>query len=170
MGCGYDDRCEDQYTVREAHHVAEMLDRGNVGAADQMLRNDLYQMNPREQHFFLQMINSMERKGCGADLQIRMLPDGRETYAIIPPAAAYGYGDRYPGYQDPRYQVQYPYQQMPYERPLNVPQVIVQQQRPDPGAALVEGLAVGVGVGLGSALINRALGGNRNYYEHRRYR
>jgi hypothetical protein len=170
--CGYNEGCNDQYAYREAHHVAEMLDRGNIGVADQMLRNDLYQMNPRDQHFFLQMINSMERKGFGADLQVIMLPDGRETYSIVPPPAAYGYGDRdrYPC-PDRQYQVQYPYQQMPYERPMNMPQVIVEPQRPDPGAALVEGLAIGVGAGLGSALINRAFGGeHRNYYEGRRHR
>lgn len=163
----YADGRNDQHLWRDAHHVAELLDTGNYSRAEQKLRHDLYQMqnDPREQHAYLNMITSMERRGFGADLQIQLLPDGREAWRIIRPAQN-PYERSYPC-PSRQCRVQYPYEQQPYHRPNTIPDVVVMERRPDPGAAILEGIAIGVGMEVGRQVINRALGGHHNYYEHR---
>lgn len=170
----------DHYMLREAHEVAEALDRGNIGCAEQRLRSDLYSMqDPYDQHRFLSMVNQMDHKGYGADLQIQRGPDGREFWNIVPSEYQQQYrgGCQQPyqgGYERPCPERNYPYQQYQppyqqnpyYDRPLPQQEVIIQNRR-DPGEAIVEGLAIGIGV----AVIGQALrGGNRGYYEHNEHR
>ncbi|MBX9687421.1 MAG: hypothetical protein K2X27_12010 [Candidatus Obscuribacterales bacterium] len=167
-----------QSMSREAHHVAEFLDRGDTQRAEQMLRNDLYRLadDPRAQHSFLNMVQQMERENCGADLQIQRGPNGQEFWNITPPV----YDSRRPYPQDlpcpqpmPYPEARpYPSETMPYpgrnpypSEPLPYPARY--PSRPSAGEQILEGVALGVGVAVGAELINRALGGNR--HEHRNY-
>jgi hypothetical protein len=163
------DHYNGENTNREAHHVADLLDRGNAGEAENRLRNDLYslQNDPRGQHEFLNRVSQMDRKGYGADLQIQRGPDGSEYWNIVP--AQYNQQNNYPGdYQRPRPYTPPPNFPPPYypePRPSYPPPP--ENRRPDPGTAILEGLAIGVG----AAVINRAInGGHNNYYDRRWHR
>jgi hypothetical protein len=169
---------------REAHYVADMLDRGNPNEAANRLRDDLFRLqeHPREQQEFLTRVSQYDHKGQGADLQLYRGQEGSLQYNVIPPR--YGYDQRqpynydnrydnpqgyrpdyYPQQNDYRYQPQpYPYQVRPYYGQSNC-----YGYDRDPGAALVDGLATGAGLVIGSALMGRAFGGghHENYYEMR---
>lgn len=144
---------------QEACRVASELDRNDTYRAQDHLRQDLYQLqnDPRAQHEFLNMVNRYDRKGMGADLNIYRDQYGREQWQISSP---YGGDGRY-----------YP-QPMPMpmpvpEVPVPVPVPVPYPNRPvNPGEAIIDGIATGVGVGLGREIIRDIFRGGDNH--HRR--
>jgi len=59
--------------LREAALIAQQLDSGNAGLAGQRLRADLYQLqrSPEEAKQLVKLVEQYDRKGSGADLEIR---------------------------------------------------------------------------------------------------
>jgi hypothetical protein len=145
---------------REASRLAEKLDHndvfGHYGAYESMQR-DLAQLHhdPHAQHQFVNMVNRMDHKGYGADLNVFRGPDGRETWQIMP----YNYQDGYPG---PRPMPLPP--EMPVPVPMPMPMPI--PGRPNPGEILIDGVAAGAGAVIGSTIMRNILHGGDNH--HRR--
>ncbi|MBX9772704.1 MAG: hypothetical protein K2X29_15100 [Candidatus Obscuribacterales bacterium] len=141
-------------TWREAaRNVARELDRNHMGNAQDMMRQDLYQLqnDPKAQHDFINMVNRYERKGVGADFHISTGPQGQEMWQIVPPN--YGRDNRYP---------------VPVPQPAPPPEVvIVEPQRPSTGERIIEGIATGVGVGVGIGVMDKIFNG-RDHHHHRR--
>lgn len=57
----------------EGYQIARMLDSSQVYRAADRLRDDLYNMDSRQFVDLVQAVNYYDRKGAGADLQIRSL-------------------------------------------------------------------------------------------------
>ncbi len=59
--------------LREAAFIAQQMDSGNADLASQRLRDDLYQLqrSPEQATQLVQLIQQFDRKGSGADFEIR---------------------------------------------------------------------------------------------------
>ena len=148
---GMSDLQEDPSWREAARNVARELDRNHVGNAQDMMRQDLYQLqnDPKAQHDFINMVNRYEHKGIGADFQITRGPQGQEQWQILPPN--YGRDGRYP---------------VPVPQPAPPPEVIVvQPERPSIGEKVVEGIATGAGIGIGIGVMDKIFNGG---HHHRR--
>ena len=137
----------------EASRVSQKLDHNDVNGAHESMRRDIYQLqnDPRAQQEFIDMVNRYDQKGVGADLNVFRDNYGREQWQISAP----NYGDG----RNP-YPQQYPYPQgqppeYPRPRPYPVP------VRPDPGTAIIDGVAAGAGIAIGSAILGGIFNGHR---------
>lgn len=131
-----------------ARNVARELDHNDVRGAQDLMRQDLWQLqnDPRGQHEFINMVSRMDQKGVGADLNIFRGPNGQEQWQIMP--ANYGSDNRYP---------------VPPPQPLPAPEVVVvEPQRPSPGERIVDGIVTGAGIGIGMGIMGRVFGGHRH--------
>lgn len=84
---------------REAAYIAQQMDSGNAELAGQRLRQDLYQLQhyPEQATQLVQLVQQFDRKGSGADLEIRQ---GRQNGYSVADASIVDYDyyrDRYSG-------------------------------------------------------------------------
>ncbi len=72
---------------REGFQIARMLDSSQPHRAADRLREDLYEMDPRDFVDLVRAVNYYDRKGMGADLQVRSLgsrgPDDESLVSVV---------------------------------------------------------------------------------------
>lgn len=69
---------------RTAARIADELDWGNTYAAADMMRDELYyNRNPRAQKRLVDLVDYFDRKGRGADLQVRQFESGCSIYGAV---------------------------------------------------------------------------------------
>lgn len=152
-GVGMGDYLQEDPGWREAaRNVARELDRNHVGNAQDLMRQDLFQLqnDPRGQHEFINLVKQYDHKGIGADLITSRGPQGQEMWQILPP----DYG------RDARYGRGYP-------TPAPQPDVVIVEQRPSTGERIVEGVVTGVGIGVGIGVMDKIFNGRDNHHHHR---
>lgn len=146
----------DQFTRNEGRQIANALDNGNVGWAQEMLTRDMGMMRgqPCAQEKLLHAIELYDQKGIGADIQVYRDNYNRVNWQITD-------NRRMPmpyGEQNPCYPCQnYPERRQPEYRPYYEGRDYG-YRRPDPGSAIVEGLAIGAGVAIGQQIMRGAFG------------
>lgn len=158
-------RSRDDFAT-EARQIAEILDGGNVGIAEQVLSKDLQTLRsrPADQDQLLSMVDRFDRKGFGADLQIledrsaRVIMNGYEGPRFPYGGQSYPVGDRQYPYQE------FPVQQSQYDRNAQYNpyyenrSVVIVEQRPDAASRVLEGVAIGVGAAIGKEVIDSVFG------------
>ena len=158
----------DQFTRNEGRQIANALDSGNLGWAQQMINRDMDMLRgqPCEQEKLLHAIELYDRKGVGADIEVYRDNYNRVNWQVSDnrpmPYNGQSPCDRYQNYPcrppQPEYRPYYEGRNYGYQgRDYGY-------QRPDPGAAIVEGLAIGMGAAIGQQIIRGAFGGGHHRY------